>query len=222
MIIEIEREIRERGITRLCHFVPTNKLLHILNSEEGIKAVDFINKDVLVQNDTKRLDGRTDCINCSIQYPNYWYYRAIEKKNSIFPDWAVIFINPIVATYEATEFCPVNAAKKNGKFIGKGYENFKLIFADDVNGYKRNSYMLMNVPTNDQAEVLVQGNIPRKLITGIAFKDEEIARQKVAEWSVLNVPKIDVYVAPDLFDGTASNKIRKGIMPVEKLYVEEK
>lgn len=222
MIIEIEREIRERGITRLCHFVPTNKLLHILNSEEGIKAVDFINKDVLVQNDTKRLDGRTDCVNCSIQYPNYWYYRTIEKNNSIFPDWAVIFIDPIVATYDATEFCPVNAAKRNGEYIGKGYENFKRIFDKVVYGYTRSPQMLKNVPTNDQAEVLVQGNIPRRLITGIAFKSEEIARQKVAEWNVLDIPKIDVYIAPDLFARSTSDKIRKGIKPVEKLYVEEK
>lgn len=42
MIIEIQSEIKKRNITRLCHFVHTNKLLHILSSEEGIKAVDFI------------------------------------------------------------------------------------------------------------------------------------------------------------------------------------
>lgn len=58
MIIEIQREIKKRNITRLCHFVHTNKLLHILSSEEGIKAVDFIDEDILVQNDTDRYDEK--------------------------------------------------------------------------------------------------------------------------------------------------------------------
>lgn len=57
MIDEIYEEIRKRNITRLCHFVHTNVLLHILNNNEGVKAVDFINQDVLIQNDKLRLDG---------------------------------------------------------------------------------------------------------------------------------------------------------------------
>lgn len=48
MIDEIYEEIRKRNITRLCHFVHTNVLLHILNNNEGVKAVDFINQDVLI------------------------------------------------------------------------------------------------------------------------------------------------------------------------------
>lgn len=105
MIIEIQSEIKKRNITRLCHFVHTNKLLHILSSEEGIKAVDFIDEDILVQNDTDRYDGKKDYVNCTIQYPNYWYYKRVKDNNYIFPDWAIIFIDPIVATLETTQFC---------------------------------------------------------------------------------------------------------------------
>lgn len=70
MIDEIYEEIKKRNITRLCHFVHTNILLHILNNNEGVKAVDFIKQDVLIQNDKQRMDGKTDYINCSVQYPN--------------------------------------------------------------------------------------------------------------------------------------------------------
>lgn len=81
MIDEIYEEIKKRNITRLCHFVHTNILLHILNNNEGVKAVDFIKQDVLIQNDKQRLDGKTDYINCSVQYPNWWYLRRVKDNN---------------------------------------------------------------------------------------------------------------------------------------------
>ncbi len=220
MIIEIQNEIKRRNITRLCHFVHTNKLLHILNSEEGIKAVDFIDKDTLVQNDINRYDGKTDYVNCSIQYPNYWYYRKVQHNNPIFPDWAIVFIDPVLATLETTQFCPVNAAKRYGAYIKKGYEGFLEIFSYKVDGFSRNENMLSNIPTNDQAEVLVYSNIPRKFITGIAFKDEKIAKEKIAEWRTIGISDIIVYIAPELFEQVMSNKIRQGITPSEILYKE--
>lgn len=101
---------------------------------------------------------------------------------------------------ETTQFCPVNAAKRYGAYIKKGYEGFLEIFAHTVDGFSRNENMFNNIPTNDQAEVLVYSNIPRKFITGVAFKDESIAKQKIAEWKILEIPNIDVYVAPELFE----------------------
>lgn len=219
MIIEIEKELKEREITRLCHYVHTNKLLHILNSEEGIAAVDFIDKDVLLQNDSRRLDGKTNFVNCSIQYPNFWYYNKVKNNNSVFPDWALIFIDPIISADETTEFCPVNAAKRFGAYVRKGYPAFKSMFDRQVEGYHRTPQMLKNAPTDDQAEVLIYRNVPRKYITGIAFKEAETAKQKIGGWEILGVPKIDIYIAPELFERTASDKIRKGIKPEEYLYM---
>ena len=62
---------------------------------------------------------KKDYVNCTIQYPNYWYYKRVKDNNYIFPDWAIIFIDPIVATLETTQFCPVNAAKRYGAYIKK-------------------------------------------------------------------------------------------------------
>ena len=59
MIDEIYEEIKKRNITRLCHFVHTNILLHILNNNEGVKAVEFFKNDVLILIDKKRMDSST-------------------------------------------------------------------------------------------------------------------------------------------------------------------
>lgn len=224
-INEIDIEIKERNITRLCHFVHTNLLLHILNSEEGIKAVNFIDKDILKQNDEQRLDGKKDYVNCSIQYPNYWYFRRVKDNNPVFPDWAIIFIDPIVIAYETTEFCSVNAATRYGAYIEKGYAAFKDMFSNKIDignkVHNRSGMMLKSAPTDDQAEALVYKSIPRKFITGIALMSEEAAREKKAAWDVLGVPDIDIYIAPELFSRTASDKIRQGILPEEYKYMED-
>lgn len=222
MIDEIYEEIRKRNITRLCHFVHTNVLLHILNNNEGVKAVDFINQDVLIQNDKLRLDGKTEYINCSVQYPNWWYLRRVKDNNPIFSDWAILFIDPIVATIETTQFCKVNAATRYGAYIYKGVEAFREMFSANVGRQNRTIDMLQNAPTDDQAEVLVYESIPVSMIKGIVFENEKIARQKIVEWKVMGFPKIDVFISPELFDVSTSGKIRSGVEPVVRPYREEK
>lgn len=221
MMNEIYEEIKNRNITRLCHFVHTNKLLHILNDNEGVKAVDFINQDILLKNDEQRLDGKTDYINCSVQYPNWWYLRRVKDNNPIFSDWAILFIDPMVATIETTQFCKVNAATRYGAYIHKGAEAFKELFSENVGKQTRTKKMLLNAPTDDQAEVLVYENIPVSMIKGIVFENEKIAHQKVIEWKVMSFPKIDVFISPELFDVSTSGKIRRGVEPSIKKYMEE-
>lgn len=222
MIIEIEQEIKKRNITRLCHFVHTNVLLHILNNNEGVKAVDFISQDILFQNDTQRLDGKTDYINCSIQYPNWWYLRRVKNNNPIFSDWAILFIDPIVASFDTTQFCKVNAAKRCGAYIKKGYGAFHELFQPQVEQQIRPSTMLSNAPTDDQAEVLIYEKIPIEYIQGIAFENERIAREKIIEWQVMGFKPIDVYIAPQLFEISTSKAIRLGNEPSISLYLEDK
>lgn len=192
-----------------------------MNNNEGVKAVDFIKQDVLIQNDKQRLDGKTDYINCSVQYPNWWYLRRVKDNNPIFSDWAILFIDPIVATIETTQFCKVNAATRYGAYICKGAEAFRELFSANVGRQNRTKDMLQNAPTDDQAEVLVYENIPVSMIKGIAFENEEIARQKIVEWKVMGFPKIDVFISPELFDVPTSGKIRRGEEPLVKPYREE-
>lgn len=177
-----------------------------MNNNEGVKAVDFINQDVLIQNDKLRLDGKTEYINCSVQYPNWWYLRRVKDNNPIFSDWAILFIDPIVATIETTQFCKVNAATRYGAYIYKGVEAFREMFSANVGRQNRTIDMLQNAPTDDQAEVLVYESIPVSMIKGIVFENEKIARQKIVEWKVMGFPKIDVFISPELFDVSTSGK----------------
>lgn len=216
----IEKEIRERKITRLCHFTRSNKALHILGAETGLIAVDFLDKDIYDANDKLRMDGRTDCINCSIQYPNYWYFRNVKDKVPLFTEWVVLFINPEVLLLDSTEFCFTNAAYSRGAYIEKGYEAFKGMFAHKVNGKwtrYRTDKMLPCCPTDDQAEALIYKNISRKDIIGVAIPNEEQAKKEKIRWynNLRNIPKFDIIIAPDLFDGTWSDKVRRGIVPQE-------
>ncbi len=179
------------------------------------------------QNDLLRLDGKKDFINCSIQYPNFWYYNKIKDNNPIFEDWCILYIDPLVITYDTTEFCSVNAATAHGAYIESGYDAFADMYSNKicVNGKYdrfRPKNKLLNVPTDDQAEVLVYKNIPRKYITGIAFKNEEIAKNKITQWEVMNFPKFNVYIAPDLFCRAVSDKINGGDIPIEYPYEEGK
>ncbi len=217
------KEINSRGITRLCHFTKSNKALHILRSEDGIKAVDFIESDIYEANDELRLDGKTDFVNCSIQYPNHWYWKHVKDKYPLFTDWVILYINPSLMLLETTEFCFTNAAYKTGTCLKKGYEGFKEMFSSTVSGKRinrRTANMLKCCPTDDQAEVLVYKNIPGKDIIGVAVESEEQAEREYRRWyKVLHdVPKFDIFIASDLFDGQWRNKVRRGEKPLEYKY----
>lgn len=215
----IRKEIQDRKITRLCHFTRSQKALHILGSEDGIKAVDFLDKSIYDANDTLRLDGRRQFVNCSIQYPNHWYWNKVKDKEPLFRDWVILLINPEIILLDSTEFCACNAATAYGAYIKKGYGAFKELYDNTVRGRARTYSMLPCCPTDDQAEVLVYKNISRKDIVGVIVKDEDQAESESIRWSCLgNIPKLDITIAPDLFNGQWSSKVRQGIIPSEFKY----
>lgn len=219
--ILFQQEINDRRITRLCHFTKSQKALHILSSEDGIKAVDFLDKSIYDANDPLRLDGKKEFVNCSIQYPNHWYWNKVKDKDPLFHDWVILLINPEMIILNNSEFCAFNAATENGAYIKKGYNAFKELFNSNVRSRKRTPKMLSCCPSDDQAEVLVYKNISRKDIIGVIVKDEDQAERECIRWydCLCNIPKIDIVVAPDLFNGAWSNKVRNGIKPLEYKYI---
>jgi hypothetical protein len=212
--------INAKKITRLCHLTRSQKAVHILSSEAGIKAVDFLETDIYDANDSLRLDGRTDCINCSIQYPNHWYWNKVKNKDPLFKDWVILLINPAILLLDTTEFCAVNAATGRGVHIKKGFSAFQELFDNTVQGRNRALNMLSCCPTDDQAEVLVYKNISRKDIIGVIVKDKDQAERESIRWydCLSNIPKLDIIIAPDCFTGQWSNKVRRGIAPLEYKY----
>ena len=193
--------------------------MHILTSEDGIKAVDFLDKSIYDANDPLRLDGKTDYINCSIQYPNHWYWNKVKNKESLFKEGVILLINPEILLLDTTQFCPFNAATGRGAYINKGYRTFQELYNSRLSSRSRSTNMLSCCPTDDQAEVLVYKNISRKDIIGIIVEDEDRAESESIKHSILkNVPKIDIIIAPDLFNGEWSRKVRRGEKPLETKY----
>lgn len=217
---EILNEIEKRSIKRICHFTKSKNLSHILNDFEGIYAIDFLPENYQDYNDSLRLDGKTDYICCSIEYPNVFYLDRIKNNDKLFKDWIILSINPKIMCLEKTLFSKVNAATERGRYISKGIEGFKVLFENHIVTNKRSITrpftMLESSPTDIQAEVLIYNKIPLEYIKEIIVKSELQAREEFFRMRLWGGKSdIPIIVSPELFDKDLSNKIRAGAVPKE-------
>lgn len=210
------------GVTRLCHFTKLQTLCHIVFNEQGILATNEISWDTKNVTDPNRYDGKTNYVCCSIQYPNSWYLLKAEERNPdmIFRDWVITFIDPSVLLHRDAIFSPCNAGRGSGSYINNNINELDSVFDFRVSGWNctRSPMMLSNCPTNGQAELLIQGNIPRSLISGIAVANVDMAERVFAMLKTVNQSQIKIYIAPDLFSKVWSEKARAGIVPIEEEY----
>lgn len=211
-----------RGATRLCHFTNIVSLLHIYKSSDGILATDFLSDEIKRINDLQRLDNETEYVNCSIEYPNTWYWARIKDKDPIFKDWAFLYIDLSILKERKVKFSPCNAAKSYGAYITTDIKELDHMYADKINiarPLRRQAQMLCCCPTDDQAEILVYKNIPLNYIIGIAIPSESEANLLNARFQTLRIDNMpSVYVAPDIFSGAWSAMIRNGTRPNEQQY----
>ncbi|WP_082751451.1 DarT ssDNA thymidine ADP-ribosyltransferase family protein [Burkholderia sp. MSMB1459WGS] len=198
-----------RGITRLCHFTPSRNLIHVLASGylKDRLTLDTELLDEVNPTDEYRLDGHRDKICCSVEYPNSYYLDIVTKKELIFLDWVILFIDPVVLWSPGTLFCPRNAAAENGALIAGGWPGYESMFLPRVQGtggrsFKRQASHLSCSPTDMQAEVLVPGPIPIDAIRGMAMRTEKQVKTERARWDTLGLsaPTVPTVVAPVLFD----------------------
>ena len=214
-----------RGITRLCHFTPSRNLIHVLSSGylKDRQTLDTEARDEVNPTDELRLDGHPDKICCSVEYPNSYYLDIVTRKELIFLDWVILFIDPVVLWSPGTLFCQRNAAAENGSLIAGGWPGYESIFFPRVQGaggrvFARQASHLSCSPTDIQAEVLVPGPIPIDAIRGIAMRSEKQAQTERARWDTLGLapPTAPTVVAPVLFDKMALTKhIWTGRRPTE-------
>ncbi len=211
-----------RGVTRLCHFTKFQKLCDIICSEQGILATSGITFDTKNVTDSKRLDGKIDYVCCSVQYPNSWYLMKAENndRDPIFKEWVVIFIDPAVLLYRNAKFSPCNAATANGAYIINNIDEVDSIFSNFVPAwqYARSPLMPTFCPTNGQAEILIQGNIPRNLILGIGVPDEELAKRVYALLKTEGQTQKRIIISKALFTKEWSSMVRNGSVPQEVEY----
>lgn len=213
----IQDVLRRRGITRLCHMTKTENLLSILANSTGILASEFLTSEKVHINDTYRLDGKSNFVSTSMQYPNVWYYNY--KKND--DDWTIIFIDIDICRRENTLFSPVNAATANGAYLGVGVNSLIQSFDGIVNGRLRPSSMLACCPTDDQAEIMIYREIPTSYIRGIAFETMESIEKFIALARAAEIQWPPIYLASELFSISLSKKVRLGIEPGETIVKEE-
>ena len=211
--------LQRRNVTRLCHFTKFQKFPHIIFSEKGIVSSASITPDTETLTDPARYDGEPEYVCCSVQYPNSWFLTKSKERNTdfIFSEWVVIYISPDVLNYREAKFSPCNASKECGKYINDNMEEIESIFADRVPTfpYQRTEKMLSSCPTDGQAEILIQHNIPRRFITGIAVNEEVLAARVHAVLELCCITTIPIYIAPDVMSKRWSDLIKKGMTPDE-------
>lgn len=221
----IADRIAARGISRVCHFTPARSLSHILADKSGIRPTRELSDEerkLYNPTDLLRLDGHTDHVCCSVEYPNGWYMDRARAAELLFRRWVVLFLNPSVLSIPGTLFAPRNAAA-SAVALRQGTDGFEAMFAASIRGaygkvFKRGAGHLACSPTDDQAEVLVPRRIPVEDIIGIGVESVEqgVEERLSLEYCGIDASGLTFIVAPSLFNKQAiSSAIRRGIRPDE-------
>lgn len=217
--------VKERGITRLCHFTKSANLPYILgdgfeDSNGIIPNIKIRDMKFLQVNDVNRIDQHPNLVCTSIQYPNFYFFKASQNRNKgvddLLTDWVIILISPEIIDDE-TYFCPVNAATQRGRFISQGVDSFRTLFADNLEKFKGSSFVRnvnypLYVTTDIQAEVLFAQDIPSSSIIGLIFSSQHQARTEKLRLKLCNVSLegISFYYSEYYFDKSALNFLKTG------------
>jgi hypothetical protein len=221
---EINSDVRKRKIRWLCHFTQSRKLSHILGEAAGIYSIEWLKEnrpDIFDQNDSNRLDGYPNYINCSIEYPNTWFLNKAKKREVLFTDWSILLLKADLLWLPKTRFAYRNAAAISSN-IKEGFEAYSKMFADSITGaygktFTRDKNHVPSCPTDGQAEVLIYQHIPIDQIIGIVFADKKQAKLEIDRLDSLKIKlnNIDIYIAPHFFDHSWRTCIEKGQVPKE-------
>jgi hypothetical protein len=199
--------------------------MHIATDPRGILATKRLRDDeraVYNPTDLARYDGQPGHVCCSIQYPNAWYFRKARSGERIFTDWVVLLLRPDCLLRQNVKFCTRNAAAGGGQFLAEGLDAFNGMFAATVSGskiYSRSPLHPSNVPTDQQAEVMIPDSIDPSDIIGIVVQDSPQARRELVRLETLNAKAPATYIIPEFFDPYSLNQaIRSGRLPDELLF----
>ncbi len=204
----IQRDVRRRDITRLCHFMQSRKLQHVLTQTQAILPTRQLQDrypDLLDVTDTARLDGHLNHICCSVEYPNSWYFQKVRERDHLFTDWVILCLDPALLWEREALFSPRNAAAQHGALLRSGWHGWQALFALQVAGAhgkmrRRTPQMLACCPTDGQAEVLIPDAISQCYITAIIVQNEKQARKEQVRLTCLKVNVSFTWiVAPTLF-----------------------
>lgn len=216
------RAAAERGVTRLCHFTPNVNLVDIL-SDGAIRPTADLARTPGVPyrpTDRQRIDGHPDKISCSVQYPNVHYMDQTANRPDLvhFPDRCVLLLDISLLDREGVLFAPTNAATGRGAGCRPGLDGFTALYAGTVHRahgrrVSRGLYHREACPTDEQAEVLIPGDITISHLLGVVLPTESAERNLLAQLRAVEIAfaPVPVNVAPQMFDkALLSRVIRDG------------
>jgi len=200
----VASRLTELGVSRITHFTSSRNLPRILGSGQILSTAALRSSNAIFDvTDQERWDGHPELICCNIDYPNFYYFaKATQKENAInYSDWAVLLLDPAVATQDGTLFAPGNAAKNGGADLVAGVVGLDRMYASPVYGWRRASSHRQASPTDVQAEVLIPGPIDNSAVIGIVMPDESSFRREVGRLEQVGQDPhpFNWYVSPGLF-----------------------
>jgi len=195
----LNREIRKRGITRLCHFTSIRALERIIEDQAIYDRRTLESRGLrYVFNDPDRRDRRPGHICLSIEHPNVFMMRRLQYDAS--REFVVLCVKPREMVRPGVLFARLNAASASGGLITAGEEGFKGLYVRQPGSRQifRGDAHAPSCPTDIQAEVLIPGPIPFSSILGVVMpssKNVDYVRHILSS----HLPTKPVVCQPDFF-----------------------
>jgi hypothetical protein len=207
--------IDQRGIKYLIHFTRFESVTAIVGEgkilpRNKLHNISYEWQELVMPNSKERWDD-TKNLNTSIMHPNISLLNIFRDNHYPGSRFCILGINPTYIYEQNTEFSITNAtyypAKKFG--INSFINTFKSMFMNEVSGklignYKwettfRKSTLPDYYPTDPQAEVLIQSEIPYNDIIFIACRNQYEHDILASAFDVLELPTEKLCVQPTLF-----------------------
>ena len=179
----------------------------------NLHAFHHIDTNILYEsNDTLRLEGK-EYINLSITSPNKSLFNTFEvrKKEDPTINWCIIKLNPLLLCDSNLQclFSVTNAANssaRNNYGHGNDANSFKKMFSDKLiikNSYSTQEHTRIgkqdNETTDNQAEILIKGKIPKKYIKAICFSTKQGKVQTSTAWKYFGLDSSKFVVDEEIF-----------------------
>ena len=197
----LDREMRERGITRLCHFTSIRALERIVEDQAIHDRKTLEARDArYVFNDPYRHDGRRSHICLTIEHPNVIMMKRLRDDAPSPREFVVLCVQPTEMARPGVLFSRLNAASDSGALLTAGEAGFKQLYVHQPGPRPvvRDDTHAPSCPTDIQAEVLIPGPIPLSSILGVVMSSNEnvdYVRQVLSS----HVPATPVVYQPDFF-----------------------
>lgn len=173
---DISNILIHRQIEHLYHFTQARNLSTIL--KYGLVPRNTLEQCNIpfAHNDEKRLDGNTNAICVSIEFPNDRMFPTMQRK--LNTDWVVLRLNAQILTHFPCAFCWMNASAKEMTSTSLNSKEtvgaFLELFENRDSFPKREELCIPDsYPTHPQAEVQVFHTIPVEYIQNIYFCNRE-------------------------------------------------